>query len=437
MELLNESVSMDKVPHIDTMSYTQIKRLFSSNNWNVTQKMDGFNVSFGLIDNNIFIKPKTGKPFTSYKELEILSNRLSYFEPFKRFYKALEESDFKQEYLKLSEDSNIIFFGELISNTRQNVILYDKEYICNGAIVLFGVKEEDNEIAKDITSNTKGKLLLSNLCKAMTKSESMYWKFYLAKPIELRINIRDIQEYIQKNNHILDNKKRDDKSKLNKKLKMNELQKLIINLKKSFLVVLSNEDPFLGAERLEGAIIRNIDNGALCKVVDREYFTSMNKAVWYGRLNATNLTKNFINEIMVKILKNTDIIWESKLIDLINQYLFKNDKFRFASESEIYSVLNKEFLNENPKEEDIDNKFISIARKYYNDMKSLKEEIKAMQNSEYSIDIENYKRTNEFIVNEVRELNKLVSKDKDNIYGKCIWFCLSEKTKASIRNKYL
>jgi hypothetical protein len=436
MYFLNESVSMDKIPHIDSMSYSQVKKVFGSNNWSFTQKMDGFNVSFGISEGSIFIKPKTGKEFKSLAELETLSKRLPYFEAFKRFYEALENSDFKEKYENIANGENIVFFGELLGSKRQNVVLYSEDAIGEGAVVLFGVKI-DNQESIDITNESKGQNLIQDMCNQMIESESMKWNFYTAKPIDINVDITEIQKFIRENDKILSSRKRDEKSKLFKKIKLNELQCLIAKMKVKLLDDLAKETPFLGAEKLEGAVVRNKDTGALTKIVDKDFFSALNKAAWFGRTNATQLTKQFVNEVHIKILKGTDQIWESKVIDLINQYLCHKDADKFVSESELIEVLQCEYLQEHNEIPEVTKKLSILAKDYYKKMVDLKTEIAAKQSTIERIDEDNYKKTISFMTEEVKEMNRLINKMNENVYGRCIWFCLSEKLKAKIRNKYL
>ena len=442
MNLLSESISMDKIPHFDAMNYTQIKRLFKTENWTSTQKMDGFNVSFGMIEGNIFIKPKTGKPFTSLSELTILNNRLSYFAPFKRFYEALEQSNFKEVYKKLSENEDLVFFGELLGSKRQNVVLYSEEAIGKGTIVLFGIKKDDGTAkGQDLTLEQFGQDVLQEVCNYMRESGST-WNFTTAKTIDLSLEthsskIKEIQDFIKENDKILCSRKRDLKSSLTKKLKMNELQSFIVKLKISILEDLAKEIPFLGASKLEGAVIRNKDSGAISKVVDRDYFTALNKTSWYGRINATELGKKFVREVHSKIFKDTDIIWESKIKQVINEYLCNKKRPVFVTIFELYKVLQDVYLQEHTIDQKAPEALSKMSKKFYDEMTKLFEDVKRKQTTEEKIDEDNYNRTVKHFVNEINDLNSLVYNIDEDTYGKCIWFCLSEKLKASIRNKYI
>jgi hypothetical protein len=442
MNLLSESISMDKIPHFDMMNYSQIKRLFKTENWTSTQKMDGFNVSFGLSEGEIFIKPKTGKSFQSLKELEALNRRLPYFNTFKKFFEILEAANFKETYKKLSKDESLVFFGELLGSKRQNVVLYNEEEIGNGTIVLFGVKLDDGTAkGQDITLKESGQKYLSDICKYMVENDSS-WNFKIAKPINFNLEkhhskIKTIQKFIESNDIILITKKRDIKSKLNKKLKMSELQNLIISLKTNILEDLSAETPYLGANKLEGAVIRNSDTGAISKVVDREYFTMLNKSTWYGRTNASELSKKFVREVHTKILNSSDIIWESKIETVINGYLCNKKHTQFVTISELYKVLQDEYLQEHTLDESAHVALNNISKKFYDDITKLFAEVKSKQTTENKIDDDNYKRTVRHFISEINDLNSLVHNLSEFTYGKCVWFCLNEKLKAKIKSKYI
>lgn len=440
MQLLNEAVTMDKIPHFDSMSYSHIKKLFSTSNWSLTQKIDGFNVSFGISEGNIFIKPKTGKPFTDLNELKILSKRLSYFKPFVNFYEALERNNFKEIYMKLTEKEDLAFFAELLGSKRQNVVLYNESEVGLGTSVIFAIKQDDGTSkGKDITFTDKGLKLINSFCIKMQEAKSD-WNFTMAKPIIYDSNnstVKNIQNFIKENDKILCSKKRDAKSKLEKKIKFNELQNLIIKFKTNLLEHISKETPFLGADKLEGAVIRNKDNGVFSKIVDREYFTSLNKSSWYGRTTMSELNKKYISFIENTILKGCDILWENKIISLLNEKLSLSENMKYKSIKDIYKILQEEFLSENKPDENAREKLISESKNFYTKIKALMEEVKSNQISEKAIDQDNYKRTINYLIDEVKSMNHLITNLQEDMYGKCIWFCLHEKLKAKLRNRFL
>jgi len=127
--LVEEAAKMVSIPHIDQMTAKDFCNLFSGGAWEVSEKYDGSNVSFGLTEEgNIFVKSKKGNPTTETAEFFEQAKKYDndIFEGFGKLLEVLQQSDVKRLFSQLNGmiGSPLQIFGELFSKPHMNVIPY-------------------------------------------------------------------------------------------------------------------------------------------------------------------------------------------------------------------------------------------------------------------------------------------------------------------------
>lgn len=325
-ESLNEAVKMVSIPHIDQMTAKDFCNLFSGGAWEVSEKYDGSNVSFGLTeDSQIFVRSKKVGPFTNSQEFYFYET--TYNNPIMggmgRLLESLQKSKVEILLKQLGDmiGAPLQIFGELFSEAHMNVIPYAEDLIGNGAVVIFGViKLDSSKKGTDITTTKEGKVIKDKIIKFLNNSSD--WKFYDKKPLDLNIDDA-IKSQIQKtcsaeNMATMKSLKRDDSSKEMKAKAVKEFEILKSLIKKNLLSSLGTIPSSLGASEIEGAIIRNMETGAIAKLVDLEGFGRRRSEQWAGVGVLKDYRKNLFTKLQRDVLQNADIfVLSSKQLEKI------------------------------------------------------------------------------------------------------------------------
>lgn len=340
-DILSEAVKMVAIPHIDQMTPKDFCNLFSSDAWEVSEKYDGSNVSFGLDENdNLYVKSKRGNPITDANEFFRLAKDLEndVFESFGNFLNSLNKSNIKEVLLSLQERLNapIQIFGELFGKAHMNVIEYSPELIGNGAVVLFGAVKQTTSKGEDITTSKLGKDILSQV--ATTINDTSSWKAYTKKPVELKI--KDIiKKQIARvcsteNMAAMASRKRTGDEAILKAKAVKEFERLKSLVKRNLLSSIRSIPSSLGAKEIEGTIIRNMETGAIAKLVDLEDFGRRRVEQWAGVDALKEYRKNLYNELKNNILKNADIfiLTDKQMQKLTDAIETRGSKFKTLDE---------------------------------------------------------------------------------------------------------
>ena len=340
-DILSEAVKMVTIPHIDQMKAKAFCNLFSSDAWEVSEKYDGSNVSFGLDENNnLYVKSKRGEPVTDANEFFRLAQDLEndVFESFGNFLNSLNKSNIKEVLISLQERLNapIQIFGELFGKAHMNVIEYSPELIGNGAVVLFGAVKQTSKKGEDITTSKLGKDILSQV--ATTINDTSSWKAYTKKPVELKI--KDIiKKQITRvcsteNMAAMASKKRTGDKAILKAKAVKEFERLKSLVKRNLLSSIRSVPSSLGAKEIEGTIIRNMETGAIAKLVDLEDFGRRRVEQWAGVDALKEYRKNLYNQLKNNILKNADIfiLTDKQMQKLTDAIETRGSKFKTLDE---------------------------------------------------------------------------------------------------------
>jgi hypothetical protein len=343
--ILGEAVKMVNIPHIDQMSPKDFCNLFSGGAWEVSEKYDGSNVSFGLDeDDNIFVKTKRGNPITDSDVYRSMSKTLEndVFEGFGEFLDALNRSKIKNllKSLEAKVGAPIQVFGEMFSKAHMNVIEYSPELIGSGAVVIFGIVKQTSKKGEDITTTKTGKDIKEQVINALNETSS--WKAYDKKPLDL--TIKDIiKKQIKRvcsieNMAVMASRARKGDSVALKAKAVQEFERLKSLVKRNLLTNIKSVSSSLGAKEIEGTIIRNMENGAIAKLVDLEDFGRRRVEQWAGVDALKEYRKRLYMDLKNDILKNADIfILNDKQMQKLNDAI-ETRGAKFSNMNEIFDV---------------------------------------------------------------------------------------------------
>jgi hypothetical protein len=444
-ESLDEAVKMTPIPHIDQMTVKDFCNMFSGGAWEVSEKYDGSNVSFGLAENGeVFVKSKRGNPTTDpsefYQQAKTLDNDI--FEGFGRFLTTLQQSKVKGllEQLGGMIGAPIQVFGEMFSKAHMNVIPYAEDLIGNGAVVIFGIVKLDSPKGTDITTTREGAIIKEKIIKTLNSTSD--WKFYDKKPLELDVDEK-IKEQIQRtcsaeNVAAMTSRKRLGGAAEAKAKAVKEFEVLKSLIKKTLLTSLGQVPSSLGAKEIEGAIIRNIETGAIAKLVDLEGFGRRRAEQWAGVDALKDYRKSLYGQLKDDVLKNADIfILDDKQAQKLTNAMETRGS-RFTTLDEILDVLygdaadEVEFKEAKEMVQDLTNTLNNYKNEIGNALAKInKTDLKALNDTKKAIEVEK-RRIDMFIA----ELNRRLS-SKENPYLTVIQFVLGPKSLDELAQKFL
>lgn len=442
---LSEAVKMVSIPHIDQMTAKDFCNLFSGGAWEVSEKYDGSNVSFGLNEENkIFVKSKKGNPVTDasefYQQAKLYDNDI--FEGFARFLQTLQKSKVERLLEQLSNmiGSPIQIFGEMFSKAHMNVIPYAEELIGNGAVVVFGVVKLDSPKGTDITTSREGKVIKDKIIELLNNSTD--WKFYDKKPLALDID-ETIKSQIQKtcsaeNMAVMASRKRTGNEVEMKVKAVREFEILKSLIKKTLLGSLGTVSSSLGASEIEGAIIRNMETGAIAKLVDLEGFGRRRAEQWAGVDALKDYRKKLYKQLQEDVLKNADIfILDDKQVQkLTNAMETKGSRFNSMDEmlDVLYGDASEEVQFQEAKQmvSDLSNSLNKYKKNIEEALTKIsREDAKALADTQKAIEAE--KRRIDQFVNELK--NKISV--QQNPYLSVIRFVLGPKSLEELSKKFV
>jgi len=441
---MTEAVKMTSIPHIDQMTPKDFCNLFNGGAWEVSEKYDGSNVSFGLLDGEIFVKSKKGNPVTNEQDFIDMAEKFDndIFLGFARLLAALKKSDFKSliSGIESSLDSQVQIFGEMFSKPHMNVIPYAVDKIGNGAIVIFGVVKLNSPKGTDITTTEDGQAIKDQIVEEVNGVDG--WIFYSKKPLSLEVT-DEIKTQIQRvcgteNMAIIASRKRTGTEAEMKAKSLSEFRTLQALIKKEMLGGVANIPSSLGAEEIEGAIIRNMQTGAIAKLVDLEGFGRRRAEQWAGVDALKNYRKSLFNNLKEDVLKNADIfILDDKQVQKLSDAVETRGS-RFTSLDDMIDILYGDAADEVQFEEaskmvaDLSN----TLKQYQKDIEGAltqinKDDAKAYQDTQKAITSEKT-RIDQFII----ELNKRILNNQ-NPYLSVIAFILGPRSIDDLKKKFM
>jgi len=458
--LLEEIISMDKIIHIDEMRPEEFIT-FVNNFLNIkgekveiSEKIDGQNVSFGLDKNNkFFTKTKRSKPVfdpSFYGELDFMAG-------FKKFHSAFSKTATKLKAIKkeiqkkdkeIKDDFDLQIFGELLPSSQTNVLKYEQEKIGTGALILFDIKI----MSKSILNKSYSKSIFDKLEKLLNNVGG--WKVYFKKiinPKSFKFNVRHIltlEKLYEKYFEVIKSRKKADKEIKAKAKKV--IQMVMDNIKKQFVKqMLDNRKSMLGKIKPEGLIIRDFKDNFLVKLVDKDDFTEANKAMHGFNKTIQDINRIALSRIKKEIFNNADILKNfAKVIEKATDNFFvekqKNPKYKYKSIDDILIVAYNDMIEESRitlTAKQAINKLVEIISEQLSKIKELEEEWKAFDKKDMSdtskkVTNGSFKNTEKRIVDIINAFKKADTKNGAKIYISIISFVFGETKVKELKDHF-
>ena len=317
-ENLSSVCNMQKIPHILNMSIKGMLEFFDGSPIEVSEKLDGSNFSVGVVNGKVFGKSKKDKAkinpeyFYDNKDIDTVYIAMG------NLIKMLNEFNFFEWHDSICERmkiKSIQFFGEIFYSGQPNTIKYDDKKIGGrGTFVVFGVSIDGVDI-----SNT------DNGIKFMEQFANKFSNFtfnILTKNLyDCDIDFSKVSRltnYISINKKLLTSKTssdlKDDAIKVYKRL-VNEVKNQYINFSQT-------QKSMLGADEIEGLVLRNLSNNRVMKIVDIEKFSYINSKNWSDRDELKIHRRSLIELLISECFEGCDILLlKDKQINIINDYL--------------------------------------------------------------------------------------------------------------------
>lgn len=270
----------------------------------VSEKVDGSaQISFGVSKGRLWAKSKYGKPLFSPSAW-----------PSTFMYDALRNAHYALDSVKkgiqsvylLANSKNpdgydIIvgkkpemgavypqYFTEVLWTRVPNSIEYG-----DNILMIYGIKVSGSHVSSSTFEQKVIDALLSVIGKGTT-AKGATWRFegkIVLPPNKFQIStkteykkLKDILDDIKSQQILLGKAKTPEEKKARASL-LSKINKIQLALKAKFVNVLRQRTPTFGPENsfIEGIVIKDLESGAMVKVVDKDMFTAINRYFWHYR----------------------------------------------------------------------------------------------------------------------------------------------------------
>lgn len=461
-----EYTKMVSIPHFDQTNLDQFSTLISSelddSDYEFSEKVDGSQLSFGVRIDKPYVKSKRGTPTVDSNELRKLKDISSVFEGMGDFLDFLNfnnlekwiKSTIKENLEELKKESDqskitsLVFFGEIFNSNQVNTIIYSKEIIGKGAVVVFGINVENGGISKDISTSNVGKKIMEELVHYLNELDD--WKLYLKQECPISLDkdlIKKIETFISKNKDILTSRKRDTETLLKKAETKKKLTEMLKKLKRGVLKQGKKVKSLLGAKEIEGVVLRNKKTGAMAKFVDTDNFTKKNLKNWEERRILQTFKKDLYKELFLTLFKSADVLSiVDKQDQKLDEYLETKKTKYFKTLKEILGVIFDDVNGEVELEPFASCHTISksVFDDYIKKIDAVINDLKIKQKDESTaIDEKHYFDNLHTLTSEITSIKKIMAKLDDqfavdsNPYITLIEFLLGSKRIETLSKKYL
>lgn len=459
-QFFTEAIKMRRIPHFHQMTVLELAELLTQPQFLVNEKVDGVNCSIGILDGKVYVKSKKGPFVTNVVEYMKKSEDLPVFYHFGRLLDMLQKNGFEKwnqqttirysNFLKSKSDriESITIFGELFGNSQMNSLFYDEDKIGKGAFVVFGVYINDGKDGIEISTLPEGIEIMQQFVKEFNKKDN--WNVYYQNAVELDFDeesIEKIRSFIEENKDLIKSKKRDSITIIAKQKVLDQLQKMVMDFRGILLKQIKEKKSFLGnSTDIEGVIIRNINTGAITKLVDIDYFTKLNTKNWELREEIVVFRKKLFRGIIENILKSADIfLMKGKQEEKAISYLELAGKDSFDSLDELLEVFYRDANEEVQlkKSKLLINNLEELFSKYISEIENLKKELNDRQkNKDTKIDQQNYNITLKAFNDEISKINSVFDNIKKtlrtgNPYIEILKFIIGPKGIEELSKKFL
>lgn len=270
----------------------------------ISEKVDGSaQISFGVSKGKVYAKSKYGKPLFSPNSWP----KIYIYDALRNAHYALDAVKDKIAMLKLIPNlKNPDGYDIVVDKKRYKDAIYPQyftevlwtripnalEYGDN-ILMVYGVKVQGSHIP----SSSFEKKVLKELIGLMgrgTTVKGAKWRFenkiVLSKDkfqINTKVEYKKLKDILGdlKNQEILLKRARTTEEKKAKARLLTKIKKIQLGLKSKFLNSLRSMTPTFGKEGgvIEGIVVKDLESGAMIKVVDKDMFTAINQFFWHYR----------------------------------------------------------------------------------------------------------------------------------------------------------
>jgi len=414
-ELTTEVPTMNKISHIQDMNVKQLEEFLDNMDYEISSKVDGSNISFGVSNGKVYIKSKSSRPVTDPEHFSkiAIDAELPILQAFTDTLNMLNANGFKEwhdkkvlEYkTELDKESNdvrgITLFGEVLNSAQVNTLKYDAEKIGKITLVPIGIKINDGtKEGVDISAIKTGKDILADFIEDFNGKNE--FNIYPKHVVDIKLDtskLADIKDFIRFKKDSLTSKKRVGEEGEQKKKDKAELTQKIAAFKKDLLDQIQNTSSFLGGTEIEGVVIRNRTNG-ITKIVDTNKFTAQNTKNWSERHELKKERATLYREIINLVGKDADILTDrDKQVPLITDKVGAK-----ASRTDILKALYKDINDEIG----FDDENIKVLKDKLNEYQSsIKDKL---ANLDTTIDPKNMEENKKALENEIEHIDTVLSR---------------------------
>lgn len=332
-------IKMPSIPHFDQATYSQLCSFFSSNsnNYLVTEKVDGSNISFGWQNDKFYIKTKKAEPYFTVEPLLELQKSYPNNTVIPYFIEFFNDMLEIERQIKCTD---IQYICELVYNNKPNIIEYTQQKV----VVILRVIVDDI----DVTNTQEGSEYIRHLTEKQFHNKWTFMPKCSVENVDLYFLKKTWDNDVKLFSRQIECRKKDIKS-INEREDAKKLFQYVKDtLKRSMISSISGKNSFLGAKEIEGIIIENRDNNVMMKVVDLSNFGERRKVVWEKIDNSKLALKELKDRLISEIFSNADILankekQSQKILESAFDFNKKKDK---SLEDWVLNVIFEDILNE-------------------------------------------------------------------------------------------
>jgi cytidyltransferase-like protein len=268
----------------------------------ISEKVDGSaQMSFGATGNGVYAKSKYGKPLMSPSGwpstymYDALRNSHYAIDSVKNKIKMLQlvpnrknpdGYDIVVSKKKIKGSIYPQFFVEVLWTRFPNSLEYG-----DNILMIYSAKVEGKHVASSTFERDVIKKLIE-LTGKKTVAKGAKWRFedkiILSKnqfEINTRVEYKKVSDILAdlKTQEILLKRAKTKEEKKAQAHVLKKIRKIQIALKQKFLDKLRSTAPVYGGDTIEGIVIKDMESGAMIKVVDKNVFTAINSYFWHYR----------------------------------------------------------------------------------------------------------------------------------------------------------
>ena len=263
------------ITHIEDLKPAQLLSLLKQfdlgDNFTVTEKMDGFFMTFGLDESGFFAGTKntTWRSAADFPDLYFLAGLKNYIERLQ----TLDVGGSVQKAFNLPvAPTNVRITGESIPSYDHNIVMYDPMAIGDGVFVIYQMTFDGTQITDTKQINNWIKIAQTSTSIKFFTNPQVAWKFKAPRKI-----VVDLEKVIEKHGNILAKPARTEEDKILKQSIITKVQQAGMLIKQRILK--DPYKPFFGGD-FEGFVV-HMPDGSMVKVIDKDKFTKSKEQNWH------------------------------------------------------------------------------------------------------------------------------------------------------------